>query len=259
MNELARVQRAFQARILAAEPGLERLLIGAPAALETRVAIYVDGYGARLVEALGTTYEALKTVLGDEQFEREMLAYVGAVPSRHYSVRYYGAGVAEHFAARSDEGRDQTLAELARFEWLLAAAFDAPDDVPAAETALTSLRPETWASARFGFRQSLQRFRSSTNAVDWWRAAKAGAPEPKAPDVTTLQDWVLWRRGVTTLFRSLDAVEASALAVAAEGGTFASLCAVVAEAEEPSEAALRSAMIVRRWFADELLTGVAQG
>ena len=103
MMALAELQQAFQRRVLAGERAIEaELACPAKGDFAARLRAYVDGYSARLIEALATTYPALRRTLGEDEFERHMRVYIEATPSHHTSVRYYGAAVAESLAAQSD-------------------------------------------------------------------------------------------------------------------------------------------------------------
>ena len=255
--ELPELQRRFQARVLAGETEIEPQLVPRdPAELAERVDIYVLGYASRLVEALGTTYPAVQQTLGETEFEQRVRDFIAAAPSRFYSVRNYGGGFAAHLAASGASPRERTLAELAAFEWALADVFDAADDAPAAVERLTRVPADAWGEVRFSLRASLRRFASTTNAVDWWRAASGLRPAPDELAVTAPCEWVLWRAGLTSRFRSMTPVEAVALDAARSGATFAEVCARVAASAGAEQAALEAASLLRGWFAEELIAAV---
>jgi len=108
------LQRAFQARILTRGAGVEDELKGTRNTdFASRLDVYVEGYRARLVEVLGTTYPVLMNTLGEQEFARQMREYVDSTPSRHYSVRYYGASVADHVDVRAGGVVGEALGELA--------------------------------------------------------------------------------------------------------------------------------------------------
>ena len=252
--QLRELQRAFQARVLAHTNGIETQLrdAGLPD-FDARLDTYVGGYRARLVEVLGTTYPALKATLGDDEFDRQMRLYADSIPSRHYSVRYYGAEIAEHVADQKVEGPGRVLGELARWEWTLADVFDAADDIPLDVTTLAGVPAEAWPTVTFTLRASLRRLRTHTNAVDWWRAANGKCDRPEAFTDEADVDWLLWRSGVRTLFRSLEPDEAAVLDAVREGATFGAVCERLVNFVPESEAALRAATLLRGWIAEELI------
>jgi hypothetical protein len=252
--QLRELQRAFQARILALEPGIEAQLKDARNAdFGARLDAYVRGYRARLVEALGTTYPVLKLTLGDDEFDRQMRRYIDSTPSRNYSVRHYGAGIAEHMAMQDTGGVGQALSELARWEWTLADVFDAPDDAPLDVATLAAVPPEAWPGVSFTLRATVRRFDSETNIVEWWRAANGLCERPGALAPSPAAQWLLWRRGVKTLFRSLDPVEAAAFAEAHSGATFGVICERLAQYADEADVAFRAASLLRGWIAEELI------
>lgn len=258
MMGLAELQRAFQARILAGQTGIEAQLQRRDSAdFDERLATYVGGYRARLVEALGTTYAALRATLGDDEFDRLMRVHIEATPSVHPSVRYYGAGVAGLLHQEFPGAGGATLIDLARWEWLLADVFDAADDEPLGLEALAGIPPESWGGVCFRFRASLRRADTHSNAVDYWRAANALIPAPQGFVTAPRAHWILWRRGLSTFFRSVDAVELVALEAALAGEGFAAICERLADCVGEDQAALRAASLLRGWLTEELITGLA--
>jgi hypothetical protein len=251
---LQELQRAFQARILSLEPGIEAQLENAQNAdFGVRLDAYVGGYRARLVEALGTTYPVLKVTLGDDEFDRQMRLYIDTIPSRHYSVRHYGAGIAQHMTTQDPGELGLALSELARWEWTLADVFDAPDGAWLDVTTLATVPPTAWPTVSFTLGATVRRLETRTNVVEWWRAANGLCERPDALVPSAPVQWLLWRRGVKTLFRSLDRLEAAALTDAGNGATFGTLCERLAHDVEEPDVALRAASLLRGWIAEELL------
>ena len=116
MSALANLQDLFQThiylrdeRMLAQVQGSERV----PASV--RLAIYSDGYRLRLIEALSTDYPGTHGLLGDEQFDRAMRAYIHAYPSKARNLRWYGENVASFLAHAEPYAQHPLLAEMAAF------------------------------------------------------------------------------------------------------------------------------------------------
>jgi Putative DNA-binding domain len=255
--ELHELQRRFQARVLAGEHGVEAELLPDEAdELAVRVGVYADGYASRLVEALGATYPALSKTVGDEEFERLIREFIATGPSTYYSVRNYGGQLGAHLE-RSAGARARVLGQLARFEWMIAEVFDAADDAPASVEELTRIPAASWGDVRFGLRASLRRFATQTNAVDWWRAANELRPAPADFEASPpTVEWVLWRAGLATRFRSLSAVETAALDAARGGASFSAVCEVVAAIVGEEAAAIQAASLLRGWLAEELVASI---
>jgi hypothetical protein len=246
---LRELQREFQQRVLTHAGSIDRELVGAADEdFDARLGAYVDGYRSRLVEALGETYPALKATLGAGEFDRRMREYVDSTPSQYYSVRYYGGEVAERLP-------EAALADLARWEWTLADVFDAPDDLALDAQELGKVPPDAWARVSFSFRACVRRLRTGSNAVDCWRAANEGRPAPEVLNTGAATEWLMWRRGTTTLFRSLDPIEASMLDAARRGLVFAAQCECLVGSMEETQVAMRAASLLRSWISEELIAG----
>jgi hypothetical protein len=253
---LTDLQQQFQHSVLTRERLIGPELIGASGPdFDARLGAYVEGYRSRLVEALGSTYPALKATLGEEMFGQRMREYIESTPSRHYNVRYYGAAVEGLMGAGGEEPMRAVLADLARWEWLLAEVFDAPDDASLGIDALGAVAPSAWAQVRFQFRACLRRIEMRSNAVDYWRAAKELCAAPVEFATAPPAQWLLWRRGTTTMFRSVDPVEALALDGACAGMSFGELCERLTSCVDETQVAMRAASLLRGWIAEELITG----
>jgi hypothetical protein len=258
MMRLQELQRAFQARVLRHQAGIESVLNNShDADFEPRLETYVGGYRTRLVEALGATYPVLQTTLGSDEFSRQMRDYINATHSQHYSVREYGADIAQWLTSSDDSSHAKRLAELARWEWTLADVFDARDDDPLDMAALARVPAPAWPDLSFTLRACVRRFETHSNIVQCWRAANGLCEPPADLSDEEPSQWVLWRRGVKTFFRSMDALEAPLMDAAYAGETFGELCARIAPCVPESEAAFRAASVLRGWMAEELIADYA--
>ena len=71
-----------------------------------RLAIYRDGYRARLVECLADDYPAVRHLLGAEAFEAIAHAYVDKHPSRSPNLNAFGRLMPAFLAAHATHARD---------------------------------------------------------------------------------------------------------------------------------------------------------
>ncbi|MHB8535227.1 MAG: HvfC/BufC family peptide modification chaperone, partial [Sulfuricaulis sp.] len=127
MNPLHGLQSDFQSYLLHGGDGmLGRVTSTAKADAPTRLTIYYDAYRLRLIEALDSNYPVLHAWIGDEEFEQLGLAYLGAHPSGHFSIRYFGHRLPEFLGTEAYSDRPY-LGEMAMLEWALSEAFDAED------------------------------------------------------------------------------------------------------------------------------------
>ena len=261
--KLAELERAVQCHIQGGGPlpaALEAVVL--PPAAE-RWEIYVEAYRLRLTEALATQYPALAARMGREAFSEQMRAFITATPSVHRSIRDYGRELSAHVAAGAADPEDKMRAELAAFEWQLAAAFDAPPGTPTAPADLAGVAPGDWPGLRFRGVPSLSRLVTGTNAVAIWRAVKAALEAGTDGDVQTAPaaargapvEWLIVRPELETKFRSLPADEAAALDRLLGGDTFGALCEGLA-ATLGDAAAARAAGWLKGWLLEGALERV---
>jgi hypothetical protein len=134
-----------------------------------RLAIYGDGYFARLTDCLGHNLPALKNVLGDSAFESLAKSYLAKHPSTFRSVDEVGHRLPEFLAARRDVGPWKFISDLARLEWACHRAFYA-DDGPAVDPTAGSNRPPSdWEKARLVFSPSVRWIRLKWPVFTLWR------------------------------------------------------------------------------------------
>lgn len=134
-----------------------------------RLAIYGDGYFARLTDCLGHNFPSLKNVLGEDVFERLIKNYLVKHPSRFRSVDEVGHRLAEFLASRSNDGGWKFLPDLARLEWACHQSFYA-DNGPAVDTAAWAKRTAAdWERARLIFAPSMKRVRLRWPVIGLWR------------------------------------------------------------------------------------------
>ncbi|HYL02809.1 MAG TPA: DNA-binding domain-containing protein [Steroidobacteraceae bacterium] len=260
MSALARVQGDFQDYLLRGTRAIEAQVIGTERVpVAVRLGIYAGAYGSRLTDALASNYPALAKLLGEEDFCALGAAYVRAHDSPYFSIRYYGEGLAEFLAGRAEYAQAPLLAELARWEWALAGVFDAPDAEPIGPGALAGLAPAEWAGLRFAWHPSLRRLALAWNAPQLWKALTGDAERPALEVLATPVEWLAWRRGLDSLFRSLAPGEAAALDAARAGASFGALCEQLAAVHGPERAALEAAALLRTWLESGLVVGAAPG
>jgi hypothetical protein len=253
MTSLPGLEQAFQAFVIAGTPGIERAIVATPrVSVERRLAIYADAYRARLAEALDNNFPVLGKLLGDAQSAELARRYVQAHPSANFSIRSYGDRLAAFLATTSPYREQLLLSELAQWEWCMTLAFDAADAAPLRASSLQTLTPEQWADLRFTVHPSAQRLSLWTNAPATWRALNRDEPPPAAVE-GELQAWLIWRRGLDTFYRSIEALEAEALMGLQRGESFARLCERLSRALGEEGAAEQAARFLRRWVDDELL------
>lgn len=259
---LAEQQHSLQACVLnpRAQHGAERHVVGnAAASAARRLHVYSEAYRLRLEDALGTDFEALHGLLGDEQFHELCLRYIDAHPSQHFSLRYFGQHMSAFLRHAEPYAHQPVLSELAAFEWALLDAFDAPDGAVIGAQDIAALPAHAWPAMRFVLHDSVRRLDLAWNAPSMRDALK----EQRVPDAPrkneTPQPWLIWRRELNTYFRALSAPEGWALDAVRAGHDFAAVCAGLCQWVEEQQAAANAAGFLRRWAEEGLIKEIMLG
>ena len=182
-------------------------------------------------------------------------SYIETHPSQFASIRWFGDRLA-HELERSHPGQPW-IAELARWEWALAASFDAQDAAPVGIEALASVAPSDWSELRLEFHPSVQQLELKTNAPALFKALSEERSPPDPALLEHPQSWLLWRQDLKTQYRSLEPAEIAALRVVRGGGSFGEMCEALCEWHEADEVPLIAAGMLKRWIVEELLIGLA--
>jgi Putative DNA-binding domain len=256
MSRLPEVQGDFQHFLLHGDAAaVEPHVVGtARVPVATRLSIYGDGYGSRLIEALEANFPVLSELLGEEDFQTLGAAYVRAYPSRFFSIRYYGHALADFLAAEARYANAPVLAELARWEWAMTEVFDAADAESIGPDELTRVSPEKWAELRFEWHPSIRRLALTWNAPQIWKAVSDGAEPPEVTLSSGPVEWLLWRQELRTYFRSLRPAEVAAFEAARQGQPFGELCALLCDELGEAQAPAKAAGFLREWVESGLLT-----
>jgi len=247
--DLLRAEHAFQDGLLGRSQDILRSVRGnARESAETMFGVYRNAYWARLVEALGNDLPGLKALMGDEAFDRMARAYVAKYPSQHPSIRWAGRHLAEFLASEAPYHDEPWFADMARFDWALAFAFDAADAPAAGLADLVGVPPEFWGSIRLAFHPTLDVFRVST-PVDEARPLLLENADTRLDRAARCERAVMaWRIEHDVKFRAIDELEFSALQAMQGGATFGDLCELVAGAVDHEIAPLRAAQILQGWL-----------
>jgi len=258
VTDLAHLQGEFQEYLLRGARTIETRVVGSERVpVETRLGIYAGAYGSRLIDALGSSYPALAALLGEEDFRILGAKYVRAHDSRHFSIRNYGDALEEFLGTHADYADVPLLAELARWEWLLCAVFDAADAEPLAVAALARVAPADWPGLRFTFHPSVRRVALSWNAPQVWKALTEGGERPELRVAAEPVEWLAWRQDLRNYFRSLEPAEAGALDAARQGASFGELCERLAATCGAERTAAEAAALLARWLGDGLIVAAA--
>lgn len=179
---------------------------GARMSATERLGVYRGGYVSRLVECLRDDYPVLAQALGDPGFFELARDYVEKHPSTSPNLNFYGAKFASFcrtsHALSTDDARE-FYAELAQLEWALVEVLHEPTCSLPDITALLSLPPEAWATARFIKADALRVLHFDYPVDAYFQPCFAGddpppIPTPSASAVAVYRsDKTLWRMSLT--------------------------------------------------------------
>jgi hypothetical protein len=251
--DLASLQRAFQQHVLNGDDAIaQRVASSAAVPASQRLKVYEDAYRLRLVDALAHNYPRLRELLGDEQFNELAQEYLQAHPSSNPSVRWLGDRLPDFLRERETT---PVLSDLARWEWVIAAAFDAPDAAPVDANELAGVAADAWPALKFEFHPSMQLLEMHSNAAAIFKALTEteAVPEPQAQETQT---WLIWRQEFTPRYRSLQSDEATALTTAKNHGSFEDICTSLAASHDEDQVPLRAITLLKTWLGEQLVTGV---
>ena len=257
MSALLELQREFQRHVLRPAQRMQRRVVSTPkAGAAVRLAVYANGYRARLAEVLGNDFEALRALLGAEAFDMAARAFIAARPSKFANLRWYGGELAGFLARAQPWKRRPVLAELAAFEWAIGLAFDALDAEVVSVDAVARLPAAVWPNMKLRLHPSVQLIALRTNAPGIWRAARDAKPLPRASRGARPRAWLVWRKELTPFYRPLTADEAWALDASSNGRSFGVLCEGLRRHVGDARAAQRAAQLLKGWLAEALVCAI---
>ncbi|MGC1861677.1 MAG: DNA-binding domain-containing protein [Methylocystis sp.] len=275
--KLAELQSLFQSAVLTGDAEDVAILdvVAQPrdADRATMMGVYVNAYRLRLAEFLDEDYPALRVLLGDDDFEALVEAYIDANPSRLRNARWYAARLPEFMQESENWSANALAIGLALFERALTDAYDAADAPALSIETLAEFSPQDWPRLGFTFHPSLRLIEVAAGVLDAYAAATAdeqdeeaarsaeedeGAFEDRPPDASESETIAIWRADLDPAYRQLDPDEHLALNEAMAGQSFGDICQLVAFQNEGQSATERLARFLVTWFSEGLVIDVAE-
>lgn len=217
-----------------------------------RMRVYHHAYRARLGQVLREVFDKTWSYLGDDAFDRAVETYVACHPSTSPSLDDFGVAFPEHVASLWPAEAD--VGELAWLDWAMRRVFDGEDAEALDAGVLGHLSGEAWNTVGFAFHPTLTVRVVTTNVGALWSGLDEGSPLAPAPLEAPMAVRV-WRKDLQPHFRTIDAVEATALAEMVQGRSFAEICERLTHEriEEPVE---RAGALLAVWLQDGLIVGL---
>jgi len=213
--------------------------------------VYQNNYRAQLVACLSEKYERVAAWLGDDAFEVAVARHIGTSPPHDWTLDHYGADFP--LTLQSLYPNDPEVAELAWLDRTLADAFVGPDVEPVSTQSLGAIE---WDHAMLHFTPTMNEFRVHTNSTAIWSALSAAGTPPPVEPLPQPATVLVWRKEFTSCFRTLDPLEAIAIAHMKEGGTFGSLCSMLVDLEGETAGVKIAGECLARWMQDGLVVRI---
>ncbi len=229
---------------------LLRLPDGADAAI--RLAIHIDGYPARVREALLESFPAVHHVVGERAFTGIAYRFLPELPENEYNLNRIGRALADFLRRDSLTERLPFLPDLATLEWRLVEAFHAPSVEPFEPTRCAKWSEADWRRARLQFQPAVSVTRSKWPILEIWRARTLPLQEIKIDLVGRSDRVLVYRRGLAVECESLGTAEADLLCALLNGLT-------LGEALEAFEPADLERAAISGWFSRWVSLGLVTG
>lgn len=178
MTTLGDSQAAF-ARALR-DPGLPAPAdIRRPAALvqTRRFNVYRNNFAVSLIEALETTFPAVRKLVGDDFFKACARVFIDAEPPASPVLLLYGRGFGDFLDRFEPAHSVPYLGDVARLEWARLNAYHAADAEPAGVEVMATMPPDEVGRAEFSLIPSFALIRSRWPVVSLWSACTGGTAE----------------------------------------------------------------------------------
>src|SRR6266404_9272663 len=216
-----------------------------------RLAVYRHAYRAQLLGCLRDTFERVWVWLGDAGFEAAARKHIESHPPQSWTLCDYGDDFDRTLSGLYPDDRE--VAELAWLDWSLRRAFDGPDATPIGADAFAEV---DWNTVILRVAPTLRVSSISTNCAALWTAIAEGRSPPAAARLPVPAALRVWRQGLSPQFRSVDSIEMRALLMAAEGASFATICAAIAARRGVWNAHESAGAMLAGWLRDGLIVGV---
>ncbi len=245
---LREIQRVMQRSVLSQDPHMAVDVVARTrgASADDRMSVYVDGYGARLTDALRNEFPGFAALAGD-RFVEIAHAYIATHPSHAFNVRWFGEDLPKFLKDRRPWLDTPAFSQMAELDWAIGLCFDAEDEATVSVMDFQNLAPDQWPSLRFTLARCVARLRFTWNVGDIRRAYDQDSVVPHLATLPRAQSWIVSRVGTKIFHRAVPDDESAALDVISARGTFAEVCERLVEWHSTDDAVGRVASLLRGW------------
>ncbi len=253
---LREVQRRLAAGILTGAPdrGATATWLAVPTGVAAgdRFAVYVNGYPARLHDALAEQFPALAHVIGGARFHALVQRYQRGARLGSYNLNCAGAELAS-FLRRDGLAEELPFTpDLAGLEWAIHQAFHAGEAAPLDPAALAARSADDFTRARLRFQPSVAVVESPWPIHTLWEARDTPREQIDI-DLGVSECVLVCRHGLQVACRVIESREAAALRQLLAGTP---LGAVTADLAVSGVAAERVSAWFARWMAHGMLAAL---
>lgn len=248
-------QQEFMAHILEEERPLPE---GWDSRMAQGLAVYRNGYRARLVDALRDTYAKTAQFMGEDSFRRAAAHYLIASPPDCWSLDLVGDSFPETLAALF--AGNPELAEIALLEWHMLEAVSARDAQALtpegfADTTRDFVEAD-WAAMKVDFVPALRLFPTQTNCGEIWRALSQDSEPPAGLLRDKAHMCLVWREEFRPVFRIGDVVEGQLVASLSAGVCYGDACRSLFDQIGEVAAIQRGGALLGQWLGDAMIASV---
>jgi Putative DNA-binding domain len=186
------------------------LCVPPPARIDDRLAVYRNGYPARIAESLAETYPAVAHAVGDQAFAALVDRYGAAIPLASYNLNDAGSEFPAFLRDDPCTTALPFLPDLAELEWRVATAFHAFDREPLDPRALP-WTVDDWAGAVLVFQPSVSVLASVWPLLDLWTARQGTSGVGDIKRHERSEHVIIRRHGSTVRCELVSVDEASAI------------------------------------------------
>lgn len=171
MLALPELQRAFAAAILDEQTTpLAAIVKAGGIDPERRIQVYRNNSLITLGEALKETFPVVCRLVDERFFDYAARSFIQAHPPRQPRLAEYGDELADFLGGFAPARSLSYLADVARLEWAINAAWHAPDREPLQPAAIAAIPAEAYPGLTFTLDPACALLRSPYPIDELWRA-----------------------------------------------------------------------------------------
>ncbi|WP_412757745.1 putative DNA-binding domain-containing protein [Legionella bozemanae] len=252
--KLTELHTLLQDSILTSEPLINPYLDSPPkGSIADRVAIYADGFYARLEEVLMSDYSTLAAIMGENKFSQMSQSYTHAYPSYNYSLNNFGENLSQFLTETLPYKKKPHLAEIAVFEWAEYQAIVARDAHLLSAADLQSVPLSQWPEMKFHLHPSCKILTMHWNSLSLIKASRSNKSIPAPRKLKNPQFIMVWRRQLEVRYRKLEYPERTMLNAIIQEASFMDICEMLSHRLPEDEVARYLVRELHAWIQENCL------